>query len=96
MTVHFDVYDDGIAVIGFRTNGINPDGTESTNGHGWFKIDNFRLSYDSSEMLGVGDVRQHEAATAVFYTLDGRRLDAPQRGINIVKTAGVTKKVLVK
>ena len=96
MVVHFDVYGDGIAVIGFRTNGINPDGTESTNGHGWFKLDNFRLSYDSSEMLSVDGIRQQSDATTAFYSLDGRRLEAPQRGINIIKTADKTRKVMVK
>ena len=96
MEVHFDVLDDGVAVIGFRTNGINPDGTPSDNGHGWFKLDNFRLSYDSEELLSVDGIEQQKSATTAFYSLDGRRLQAPQRGINIMKTADKTVKVMVK
>ena len=102
MSVQFDVDDDGIAVSGFRTNGVNAEGLTfadgGLNGQGWFKVDNFRLSYDSEEMLGIEGVSEnaHSSQTATFYTIDGRRLQAPQRGLNIVTMGGKSHKVIVK
>ena len=101
MKVTFEVGDNGIAIIGFRTNGVNAEGntfaTGGLNGQGWFKVDNFRLSYDSDVLTSVSGVKVQNDGTAVsFYSLDGRLLQAPQRGINIMKTAGKTVKILVK
>lgn len=104
MSVTFDVYEDGMATIGFRTNGLNAEGqtfeTGGRNGQGWFKVDNFRLSYDSSTTQfesGVGIVGSAPATTTVtFYTPDGRLLSAPQRGLNIMKTGSDVRKVYVK
>lgn len=46
--------------------------------------------------LSVGQVRA-DAATTRIYTIDGRQLSAPQRGVNVVsKSDGSTCKVLVK
>ena len=98
MTVHFDVTEDGIATIGFRTNNVEREtGELGGNCHGWFKLDNFRLVYDSTERLAVeGITLNSDAATTSFYTIDGRRLQAPQRGLNIMRTAGRTVKIMVK
>ena len=102
MSVQFDVDDDGIAVIGFRTNGVNAEGLTfadgGINGQGWFKVDNFRLSYDSEEMLGIEGVSEngHTSQPAAFYSLDGRRLQAPQRGLNIMTVGGKSHKVMMK
>ncbi|MBM6993006.1 MAG: hypothetical protein I3J02_07075 [Prevotella sp.] len=94
MKVRFGVQTDGVLKLGFRTNGISPDGTSygngsTVNGLGWFKVDNFRLYYESTTMQtsGVNDI---EAASEVvgqkYYSVDGREISKPHRGIAIVKT----------
>ena len=98
MELQFEVGEEGLLTFGFRTNGMEQDGTLSTTCHGWFKLDNFRLSYDSEELTAVKGVelKGNRGATS-FYTIDGRQLQAPQRGLNIMKTAdGKTVKVLMK
>lgn len=96
MSVTFEVGEEGLATIGFRTNGIEPDGTPSATCHGWFKLDNFRLSYDSAELTSVNGVKTQSNSAVTFYTIDGRQLQAPQRGLNIMKTGDKTVKILVK
>ena len=96
MSVTFEVGEEGLATIGFRTNGIEPDGTPSATCHGWFKLDNFRLSYDSAELTSVNGVKTQSNRAVTFYTIDGRQLQAPQRGLNIMKTGDKTVKILVK
>ena len=104
MHVTFSVADDGILKVGFRTNGINFDGLKwgqegALNGQGWFKIDNFRLSYDSEDMtVAVKGVETAAKPSALsFYGIGGQRLNAPRRGLNIVKGAdGQARKVIVK
>ena len=96
MSVTFEVGEEGLATIGFRTNGIEPDGTPSATCHGWFKLDNFRLSYDSAELTAVNGVKTQSNSAVTFYTIDGRQLQAPQRGLNIMKTGDKTVKILVK
>lgn len=100
MSVTFEVGDDGLATIGFRTNGVNAEGntfaTGGLNGQGWFKVDNFRLSYDSAELTSVNGVKTQSNSAVTFYTIDGRQLQAPQRGLNIMKTGDKTVKILVK
>lgn len=96
MSVTFEVGEEGLATIGFRTNGIEPDGTPSATCHGWFKLDNFRLSYDSAELTAVSGVKVQSNSPVTFYTIDGRQLQAPQRGLNIMKAGDKTVKILVK
>ena len=100
MMVRFEVGEDGIATVGFRTNGVNADGNTfamgGLNGQGWFKVDNFRLSYDSDELTAISGVKEQGTAAVSFYSLDGRLLQAPQRGINIMRTGDKTVKIMVK
>ena len=97
MEVNFDVDETGIAVIGFRTNSISDMGEPQESGKGWFKLDNFRLTYNSSEVsVGIAALKQGTAATPAYYGLDGQRRTKMQRGINIVRRDGQTAKVLVK
>ena len=97
MEVNFDVDETGIAVIGFRTNSISDMGEPQESGKGWFKLDNFRLTYNSSEVSdGIAALKQGTAATPAYYGLDGQRRTKMQRGINIVRRDGQTAKVLVK
>ena len=77
---------DKVAVLAFI---INPDGT----------IENGAKFYlQPSEELGIADNATVKEATAVgYYSVDGRQLAQPQRGLNIVKMSdGSIKKVLVK
>jgi hypothetical protein len=75
---------------------------------GWFKLDNFTLTYDSATVpagaetnADATDIESVEGAgssvAVEFYTINGVRLAAPQKGINIVKMSnGTISKVLVK
>ena len=102
--------------IGFRTDGHKLASLEYTNdaSTGWFKIDNVHLVWESAEVPASVAVIGKEIATAItsssqslelmgqqFYTADGVKLSAPQKGINIVKNlmsdgSVKTTKVLVK
>ena len=103
MKVTFEVGDDHTATIGFRTNGVNAQGLKfgdeegGLNGQGWFKVDNFRLSYDSEELTSVNGIKQQKPTAVTFYSIDGRLLQAPQHGLNIMRNAdGKTVKIMVK
>ena len=45
---------------------------------------------------GIEAASISDNAVATYYDVQGRRLDAPQKGINIMKRGGRTMKVLVK
>ncbi len=104
MTVRFGVDESGIAKVGFRTNNVDTNGESRTSGIGWFKVDNFQLFYESEDIpANVKGIEQ--PATQVkaneYFTLDGRRVNALQRGVNIVKMLSgdgsvKTVKVVVK
>lgn len=104
MTVRFGIDESGVAKIGFRTNNIDPSGEARTSGIGWFKLDNFQLFYESedipTQIKGIEGIVS-STNTTECYSLDGRRLNTLQRGVNIVKvkkTDGTieTRKVIVK
>ena len=102
--------------IGFRTDGNQLNNLEYTNGQGtgWFKIDNVHLTWESETVPASVAAIKNEIETAItssnkslelmgqqFYTADGVKLSAPQKGINIVKNmmsdgSVKTTKVLVK
>lgn len=96
MQLYFDVQQDGVATIGFRTNGVNKDGGTfasgtAVNGAGWFKVDNFRLFFinEESHVSGVRGVNadgSQEVTAQEFYSVDGQRLAQPRKGVVIVKT----------
>lgn len=78
---------------------------ENVRGQGWFKLDNFTLFYESEEVpsaIKCIDVESSAKASACeYYTIDGVRIAAPQKGITLVKnimTDGQVKvsKVLIK
>ena len=105
MTVRFGVDESGIAKIGFRTNNVDPNGEERTSGIGWFKLDNFQLFYESEDIpttiKGIDNNRVVGTSIAEYYSLDGRRLNVPQRGVNIIKSKAAdgslkTQKIIVK
>ncbi len=50
-----------------------------------------------SETTGISTAQQQEGSAVSRYAIDGRRLTAPQKGINIIRQAdGTTRKVFVK
>lgn len=105
-TVQLGLPETGDITFGVRSSRVTAaDGQLSSQASlGWIKVDNFRLTYDSvevpagAEVTGINNVIESNKATAVsFYSVNGVRLSAPQKGINIVKMAnGTVSKVLVK
>lgn len=95
LTLTFGVDSTGIAKIGFRTNGVNPQGLTYSeggiNGQGWFKVDNFTLYYESEEIPtsiedeAVSEESFKEIKSRKFYTIDGIEIPEAQKGFNIVK-----------
>ena len=60
---------------------------------GWKKF----LNIMEIDYSGVDAVTAEGKVTTGCYTLDGRRLDAPQKGLNIIRMSnGTTRKVFVK
>ena len=62
---------------------------------------NFRLFYlgdtTDPEYTGINEVNTSAAdAVKAVYSIDGRQTNGLQRGLNIVKTNGAVKKVIVK
>lgn len=100
VSLTFGLAEQGDITIGFRTSNIGSDGTALKSGKGWFKLDNWQLIYEDSEVptgAEVGavatdvDIVERTAPTAVeFYSINGTRLTAPQKGINIVKMSNGT------
>lgn len=91
MKLTFGVDATGNMKIGFRTN--NDTGTDEAgkSGHGWFKVDNFKLFYKSTEIpTAIGTVKAgaDEGAQIVgqeYYNAGGVRVATPQRGVTIVR-----------
>ena len=102
--------------IGFRTDGYKLASLEYTNdaSTGWFKIDNVHLTWNSEDVPAAVAIIANEIATGIsnsnkglelkgqqFYTVNGMKLSAPQKGINIVKNlmsdgSVKTTKVMIK
>ena len=109
-TLTFGLAEAGDVKFGFRTSRVSAvDGQLSAQASmGWFKLDNFTLTYDSATVpagaetnADATDIESVEGAgssvAVEFYTINGVRLAAPQKGINIVKMSnGTISKVLVK
>ena len=107
VSLTFGLAEDGDIKIGFRTNNIDRDGVAQGSGKGWFKLDNWRLTYDSAEIpTGADidalatDVQTLDAAASqpvAFYTIGGTPLQAPQQGVNLVRYAdGTVRKIFIK
>ena len=97
MEVNFDVDETGIAVIGFRTNSISDMGEAQGSGKGWFKLDNFQLTYNSAEVsTGIATLKPAATSAAQVYGLDGQRRTQMQRGLNIIRKDGKAVKLISK
>lgn len=99
----FGVAQAGDVKFGFRSSRLSAaDGMISGQASmGWFKLDNWTLTYDSAAVPAGAEATGIEAVgtTAVpvqFYSVSGARLSAPQKGINIVKMGNTVQKVIVK
>mgnify|MGYP002623956335 CR=1 FL=1 len=57
VSLTFGLAEKGDIHIGFRTNNVDRDGTARNQGIGWFKLDNWRLTYDSDEVPAGADVK---------------------------------------
>lgn len=108
-SVVFGLAKPGDITFGFRTNRVSAvtGQVENQASLGWFKLDNFRLVYNSTEVpagaettaesTAVESVKAMNSSAVEFYSVSGSRLSAPQKGINIVKMAnGTASKVFVK
>ena len=55
------------------------------------------FTIDPEYQVSVDILKKEDTVPEAYYSPEGRRLDAPQRGINIIKMSnGTTKKVVVK
>ena len=108
-TVTFGLAEKGDVTFGFRSSRISPVTGQLVEqaSFGWFKLDNFRLVFESTEVPAGADITGEEteideveesAQSAVeFYNLNGVRLTTPQKGVNLVKMAnGNVVKTYVK
>ena len=88
-----------INIIGYHPGGSITIGAESD---GWFEADDFRLSRLTYSPTGIESVGTEDASTlspqpSTIYSLDGRILSAPRRGLNIIRRPdGTTQKLLVR
>ena len=111
MSLTFGLQEGEDLKFGFRTN--NVDVVQNTphpyDSAGWFKLDNFKLLYESSSVPEGTDATSVDAINSEklqvtgieYYTLSGISTSEPQRGINIVKMhlsdgSVKTSKVLIK
>ena len=82
--------------IGFKT--INHGKTD------WACVTNFQLFYfgdgedtkDVANTTGINDVNAAKTVARRIYTVDGREIDALQKGVNIIKMTDVNGKTTVK
>ena len=70
----------------------------TTIGGDWCMFDDFKLFYlGTDDSVGINSVAGNSQVTKNIFTMDGRRVNTLQKGINIVKMSdGSVKKVLVK
>ena len=100
VSLTFGLAQSGDLKIGFRTNNVDKDGVAQDRGIGWFKLDNWTLTYDAAEVpvgaevgadaTGVDTVKETTRKAIEFYSVNGIRRAAPQKGLNIVKMSNGT------
>ena len=56
---------------------------------------NYTTGYFTYKTSGINDVEMTDNTAAEYYDLYGRRLNAPQKGVNIVKRGKKATKVLM-
>ena len=56
----------------------------------------FSIGFDNDGTTAIDNLNTIADDSAIYYDLQGHRLNAPQKGINIVKRNGKTMKVIIK
>lgn len=56
----------------------------------------FSIGFDNDGTTAIDNLNTIADDNAIYYDLQGHRLNAPQKGINIVKRGGKTMKVIIK
>ena len=56
----------------------------------------FSIGFDNDGTTAIDNLNTIEDDNAIYYDLQGHRLNAPQKGINIVKRGNKTMKVIIK
>ena len=56
----------------------------------------FSIGFDNDDTTAIDNLNTIADDNAVYYDLQGKRLNAPQKGINIVKRGNKTMKVIIK
>ena len=56
----------------------------------------FSIGFDNDGTTAIDSLNTIANDNAIYYDLQGHRLNAPQKGINIVKRGGKTMKVIIK
>ena len=56
----------------------------------------FSIGFDNDGTTAIDNLNTIANDNAIYYDLQGHRLNAPQKGINIVKRGGKTMKVIIK
>ncbi len=89
--------------------GITPDGRYIAGG-GWYYFEG-ESDYYARDATWFFDTEQYKTATGIqsvtaaddinsssaqYYSVDGVRLSAPQKGLNLIRANGTTKKVIVR
>ena len=91
MSITFGVDESGEMTIGFRTDGNRPNSSVSdVSGQGWFKVDNFQLYFESEDIpTAITSTAISNNASQLtaqqYFTLDGAQVNAPQKGVTLVK-----------
>ena len=66
-------------------------------GGDWLIYDDFELYYLGTEVpTGINNVNVAGKGNAQYFSVNGVRLSAPQKGLNIVKENGKVRKVYIK
>lgn len=93
MSVMVTLKDGEALKLGIRTSNFKADGTRSTSdSHGWFKVDHFRLqridAQENPDGIKAPQASLEEGGANAYYDLQGRMLPfgkAPQDGLFIVR-----------
>ena len=56
----------------------------------------FSIGFDNDDTTAIDNLNTIADDNAIYYDLQGKRLNAPQKGINIVKRGNKTMKVIIK
>ena len=56
----------------------------------------FSIGFDDDSTTAIDNLNTIADDNAEYYDLQGHRLNAPQKGVNIVKRGGKTMKVIIK